>query len=378
MRIVVNAMHLSDRRTGLGVFSASLLDELSKIDVENEYLVLYGSAMVSSLKGIRDLTPEQIQFAGAFSSFSRHLRTLRHRWFPPRFLVQHVRPDIYHEMNYVPVLKGDRTITTIYDMSFRICPERLPKKRVIWLEMNARRMKAVDHVLTISRSASSDIQDLLGVPEDRITIAYPGVNPIFRSAEHSRNRPIIINGISLQKPFVLYVGTIEPRKNIDLLIRAFRLVRQELSGELTLVLAGGKGWLYRSLFSLTEQLELANSVKWMGYVRDEDLPTLYQSASVFCYPSHYEGFGMPVVEAMACGCPVVTSNRPSLREIVGDAAITVDPSDVEELAHALCRVLSDSEIGLKLRFQGLQQASRFTWSSTAEQVLCMYRKVHVS
>ena len=175
--------------------------------------------------------------------------------------------------------------------------------------------------------------------------------------------------------FVLHLGTLEPRKNLARLVEAFARARQQLPecDDLKLVLAGGKGWDYDDIFATVERLGLQEHVLFPGYVADADLPWFYRAATVFAYPSLLEGFGLPVLEAMACGTPVITSAVSSLPEVAGDAALLVDPMSVDALADALVRVLSDAALAGKMRRKGLLQAGRFSWQRTAAETVAVYR-----
>jgi glycosyltransferase involved in cell wall biosynthesis len=209
----------------------------------------------------------------------------------------------------------------------------------------------------------------LGLPAEKVTVAYPGISAAFRPLPQAEVEAFRARR-GLPERFILYLGTLEPRKNLSTLIRAFGQVSRG-QHDLALVLAGAKGWLYADLFKLTQDLGLADRVMFPGFVPAEELPLWYNSATVFAYPSSYEGFGLPVIEALACGRPVVTSDVSSLPEAGGSAAILVSPESPEALAGALERALG---WGPAERAQGPAQAASFTWAATAAQTVRAYRR----
>ena len=228
-----------------------------------------------------------------------------------------------------------------------------------------------------------------GVDLARVTVVYPGVGPRFRPLAPEQTEPVR-RKLALPEQFILFVSTLEPRKNVARLIEAFARLGAEGFGlgpgesghvpsatsqapELQLVLAGRRGWLYDDIFATIARLNLGDRVRVLDFVDDNDLPALYNLACVFAYPSIYEGFGLPVLEALACGTPVVTADNSSLPEVVGDAAVLVDADDVASIASGLTRAMADEPLRARLRADGPQRAQRFSWAQAAKQVLDCYR-----
>jgi glycosyltransferase involved in cell wall biosynthesis len=262
-------------------------------------------------------------------------------------------------------------VTTIHDLSFMRLPHLFRPSNRLYLTLLTRlSAHRAQRLIAVSQHTASEAVDLLGISRGRIDVVYHGVDPQFRplpteEVEAFRER----RGIS--ERFVLFVGTLEPRKNLEHLVAAFSRIND---GKTQLVLVGGKGWLYDDLYRQIEALNLGAAVRFPGYVRSKELPLWYNAATAFAYPSLYEGFGMPVTEAQACGTPVLTSNVSSLPEAAGEAALLVDPHSVEDIAAGLNSILSDLALQKDLRERGLAHAERFKWSQTAWETIQVYRR----
>lgn len=286
------------------------------------------------------------------------------------------RLDVVHSMlNVIPLAAPTRHVVTVHDLSFMRTPGAHPTHRRWYLSaatwLSARRARAV---LADSHATKNDVVELLGMNPDRVHVVYPGTEAAFHprpkdavQAFRRRNR--------LERPIVLFVGTLEPRKNVDILVRAFGAVAQDgFRGDL--VLAGGSGWATGAIDAALAESPVASRIHRIGYVKQEDLPYWYCAADLVVYPSSYEGFGIPVLEAMASGTPVITSNRSSLPEVAGHAALTVDPRDIQQLAAAMTAVLASPERRIQMSERGLVQARKFDWTEAAEQCLSLYRHAH--
>ena len=310
------------------------------------------------------------------------VRVLWEQLFQPVALWR-ARPDLLHSLAFVsPVVAPCPSIVTVYDLSFKLAPDKFlqrPAQRLYLSAFAAHSCRRARRVIAISESTKEDVIRFWGIDRDRVDVAYPGLHPAFRplprpEVESFRARR------SLPDRFILYLGTLEPRKNLTTLIRAFSNLQSRsaslrgLSSQISnlhLVLAGAKGWLYHDLFALVQELNLTGKVFFPGFVPADELVLWYNAAAVFAYPSSYEGFGIPVAEALACGRPVVTSNVSSLPEAGGDAAIFAPPSDVDALRDALARALALDPEALA---RGPAHAARFTWAATAAQTAASYRR----
>lgn len=279
--------------------------------------------------------------------------------------------DLLHALAFVAPLAARLPVAvTVYDLSFVRYPEAFRAPNRMYLRLFTRlTCRRAAGILTISQAAREDLVRLWGLPPERIEVAYPGVDPRFR--------PLPAEAVvafrarhGLPDRFILYVGTLEPRKNLEVLLEAVA----RLSPPVPLILIGGRGWKPAFLSRLRE-LEREGRARWVGFVPDAELPLWYNAAALFAYPSRYEGFGMPPLEAMACGTPVIAARASSLPEVVGEAGWLVDPGDVEGWVEGLRALLRDEGLREALRARGLARARRFTWEATAEATARLYNKI---
>jgi glycosyltransferase involved in cell wall biosynthesis len=286
--------------------------------------------------------------------------------------------DLFHATDHLlPRLSRICSVLTVHDVTPRLFPATHSRwNRWFFDLMMPRFLKATSAIIADSESTRRDVERLYNVSRDKSQVIYPGVHERFQPAS-SPSIAAVRGKYCLPERFILYVGTLEPRKNLSSLLDAFAMLQKRQSARrVKLVLAGKKGWLYASLFQRLQTLGLADDVLFTGFVDDDDIPGLYSAADLFVYPSLYEGFGLPVLEAMACGTAVVCSNTSSLPEVAGDAAVLVSPQDTTALAREMDNLLEDRKIRLDLIDKGFRQAQRFTWHETARQTLAVYRRVH--
>jgi len=286
--------------------------------------------------------------------------------------------DVVHDpIGVMPFLfgaGGARTVVTIHDVFAWSCPGTSTLlDTLIYRHWLPRLLPRVDAVITDSEASKADIVRFLGVSPAGICVIYPGVSQALRAGPKSA-AGTVGSKYGLPECYILFVGSVEKRKNLRGLLRAYALLRQR--GEQSpLVVVGARRWKYSQILKTLKELDLGKDVIFTGYVPDADLPAVYSGADLFVFPSFYEGFGLPPLEAMACGTPVVCSNAASLPEVVGDAAVMVDPYDVEGLAEAMRRVLACAGLRAELRAKGLERARQFTWERAARETIDVYRKV---
>lgn len=283
------------------------------------------------------------------------------------------RVDLSVFFNFIvpPNIRG-RVITTVHDLTYLRYPETMKKSNYKHLTRGMDySVKRSDKIVTDSLFIKQEIQTYLGVPEDKISVVYCAPSLASGSADYGE----VCKKFGIQGEYILFVGTIEPRKNVGRLLRAFDLLKGEHKLPHQLVLAGGKGWQDEQIFQTLQNTRFADDIVRTGYVSAEEKNTLYQNASAFVFPSVYEGFGIPPLEAMTWGCPVVCANAASLPEVVGDAAELVDPMDESSIAKGILRVLTDHAYAQQLIEKGRVQAKKFSWDRSAEQLFAVCKEV---
>ncbi len=282
------------------------------------------------------------------------------------------RAELLHATAFVaPIVRPCPTVVTIYDLSFALFPQYFRGFNQTYLRAGTRfSARHARRVLVISEQTKRDVQRLYHVPLDRIDVAYPGVDLCPAAAEQVARFKRQKN---LPEKFVLFLGTLEPRKNLTMLVESFAEFARE-QPEALLVLAGGMGWLVDDVFAAIEQSGVKDRIMCPGYVAAEEKALWYSAATVFVYPSIYEGFGLPPLEAMACGTPVIASNAASLPEVVDGAGILIGPNDARSWSEALRRTWHDAAYRAELAEQGLRQAQKFTWLAAARQIAQSYRR----
>jgi glycosyltransferase involved in cell wall biosynthesis len=310
----------------------------------------------------------------------RYLNVLWYRWqvpFPPTFFSGPA--DIYHSPNFVlpPLGKKVRKVVTIHDLAFLEHPEyAIPSLATYLRKVVPEAVNAADIVATISHEVSRTLIEHFQTPREKLVVIPPGVGKSFQRITD----PIILDAtrhkFALKNPLVLAVGTLEPRKNHLGLIKAFYQAQKKKNGPAMLAIAGGKGWLYEETMRVVDELKLHKKVRFLGRVSDLELITLYSMADLFAFPSFFEGFGIPPLEAMACGTPVITSNLSSLPEFASDAALLVNPHNIDGIAQAITRLLEDKQLYRELQEKGYQRAREYTWEKAAQKMLHVYQQLY--
>ncbi len=284
--------------------------------------------------------------------------------------------DVLHSPDFIPPFhRNYKSIITIHDLAFLLYPHFLTKESARYYGQIDQAVKQTDHIIAVSESTKQDTIGLLGAPEHKITVIYESANPIYRPVNDREILEQAKEKYHITSDFILFVSTIEPRKNLPTLLRAYRQLLDSYKADVKLAVVGRRGWLSEEVFTLVDDLKLSNHILFLGRVPVEDLLHLYNAAQLLVQPSLYEGFGLAPLEAMACGTPVVVSNVSSLPEVVGDAGLLVDPEDVSELTVAIWRILTDEALRADLIAKGFKRAQCFSWEKTALQTLELYLRV---
>ncbi|NJP07320.1 MAG: glycosyltransferase family 4 protein [Chloroflexaceae bacterium] len=375
MHIAINAHLLahtrSFRRAGVSHYIEQLLGHLALIDQANQY----------SIFTTRGLDRDELGLPDRFRVYASMLPTINPRVRIPweqllaPVLLRRMQADIFHgTLNVVPLACPIPSVVTIHDLAFIRFPQTFRSYNRTYLDFATRlSVRRAGCICAVSEHTKREVVGLLGVPPEQVMVTYDAPREHFRPPEPAEVQAFRMRE-GLPEQFVFYVGTLEPRKNLTTLLDAYSQVARQHTAPL--IIGGGKGWLYQPVFARLERLGLRDRVHFVGYIDEPDLPLWYAAASVFVFPSLYEGFGMPPLEAMACGTPVVTSNASSLPEVVGDAGLMVAPTDTDALAAAIVQLLHDQDLRADLRQRGVQQAARFSWRTTAEQTLLAYEQAY--
>jgi len=284
--------------------------------------------------------------------------------------------DLVHSTDFIPPLYSPiPAVVTVHDLAFFHWPNFLTKDSAAYYGQIDRAVRHARHIIVPSENTKQDLIGILGTPDKKITVIYEAANPSFSPLPIAPARAAMVAKFKIPPQYILFVSTIEPRKNVNGLLHAYRYLRDKYNiGDVGLVLAGGPGWLYEETMELVKKLKLEKDTFFLGRVHDEDLQQLYVGARCHVHPAHYEGFGLPPLEAMACGTPTIVSNISSLPEVVGDAALLVNPADNEEIAVAMHRLVTDDLLHAELREKGLLRAQCFSWEATAQSTLEVYSK----
>jgi glycosyltransferase involved in cell wall biosynthesis len=358
------------RGAGINRYICGLLTNLPVVDAENHYTAYLGDARM------RRVAPPALSLRVSRLPTARPaVRIAWEQTAQPLALVRD-RIDLVHGLAYaLPLVCPTRSVVTIHDLSFMLFPAAFNTINRLYLTAATRHaVRRADAVVTVSEHTRQDVIRLLNARPGRVFAVPNGVDSDFRPIADAERVARFRRDQGLPERFVLFVGTIEPRKNLIRLVEAFHRGKIGSTG-VKLVLGGGVGWRYSGLLRRVEELGLGDEVLLPGFISRDQLPWWYNAAEVFVFPSRYEGFGLPPLEAMACGTPVIASTASSLPEVVGDAGLLVGPDDVEGLAEAMLRMLSNDDLRADFRRRSLARAATFSWRRTAAETARVYRAV---
>jgi glycosyltransferase involved in cell wall biosynthesis len=361
------------QQAGVGRFVRGLVGALIELDQANNYSLLYTAPDRGQPK---PALPRAANVASRpFVISERWLNLLWYRLgIPLPIELVGGSADLFYFPDFaLPPVRRGRTVITIHDLSFLLVPDcaedglRAHLERVVPASV-----RGADYITADSENTRNELTTLLDAAPGRVKVVYGGVDARFRPVEDRGALERVRRKYGLHFPFVLYVGTIEPRKNLGRLLRAFTVLRSRKGIAHRLVVAGGLGWLYQGVLRELDELAAEHEVVFLGRIIDEDLPALYSLSDVFVFPSLYEGFGLPPLEAMACGRPVICSNTSSLPEVVGDAGVLVSPFDVDGLADAIGELIADPDRREHLGQLGQARSREFSWNASARRLLDVF------
>lgn len=358
MRIGIDGLPLTEELTGIGYYTLELARHLAQ--QADEIQAISPRAYLRSLSHMERSANLRL-VRSRVSPITRH-------WFfigLPRYLRRHGL-DVYHGTNFeVPLRRVCPSVVTIHDLSMLLHPHTQERKLALRAQKRLPLMaSAATMIVTPTESVRDEVHQHLGISLDRIAAVPEAARPGFQRTDFEKSKAIR-RRLGVEQDFLLFVGTVEPRKNLSTLLRAFEAVLRTRTKPLQLVIAGRKGWLVDDLFTAHKRSAAAERIVFTGYLSDEELCALYSSCSVFVYPSIYEGFGLPPLEAMACGAPVIASDISSIKEVVGKAARLVSPNSKDDLARALNELLDSEPVRKDLSTRGMKRTAEFSWSRTA-------------
>lgn len=354
MRIAIDTQTTLGQKTGFGFYVKNLVDALEKVDPKDKYVKI-------SPQTEKDFSTPQRLFWDQIT-------------FPGK--AKKAKVELLHQPCFsAPLFYKGKIVVTCHDLISIFFPENLPlASRLFYSKWMPFSYKRADMIIAISEHTKRDIIALLKIPEEKIRVIHSAASKDFKLVKSKSKLNQVQKKYKTGNKYFLDVGTIEPRKNLPFLVRAYALAVREGVQE-NLIITGKKGWYYESLFKLVDELELNNKVIFTGYVEESDLPALYSGATAFVFPSIYEGFGLPPLEAMACGVPVISSNTSSLPEVVNKAGILLPPKDERLWAKNMVKISKDKKLAVTLSKLGILQAKKFSWENTAEKTIQVYKEV---
>jgi glycosyltransferase involved in cell wall biosynthesis len=387
MKIGIDVRCLAEgRRTGVEEYTLNLLENIFMLNTRDEFILFFNSFRSSEIDfSWLEKYPNVRLRKFNFPNKILNLLFWYLNWPKIDKLIGGV--DVFFMPNIIfgGVSKNVKLVSTIHDLSFERYPETFSWQRRLWHTfINPRKIcQHSDRIIAVSQSTKSDIVNLYKINPDKITVSYNGLAEKFHIVDRNDANLIRVKEkYNLPYKFILYLGTIEPRKNISAVTQAYAQLQKKASSsdqteiaKYKLVIAGADGWLSEKIFAEIAASNYKDDIMVIKFVSEEDKEFVLNLASLFVYPSRFEGFGLPPLEAMACGVPVITSNNSSLPEVVGDAAIMIDPDKPTEIAQAMQEILTNSELREKLMARGLVQSKKFTWIKPAEDFLKIINKL---
>lgn len=379
MKIAFDAQPLlGGAKSGVGFCEDGLVNSLLEQYPEHEYMLEYFSIRNHGTKEalLKKYTDKKAVLSPC-KWFPGSLYRMASAYLPvPYCMMFPKKKQLTHFFNYyVPPFVRGKKVVTVHDMVIRACPETVRKKTLWFLRRTLKKsIRRADCIITDSEFSKKEILKYYNVPMEKISVVYCGVDTKrFKPLENKETLEQVKEKYGIRGDYFLYLGTLEPRKNLVRLVQAYAKAKQGREDFPYLVLAGGKGWMYEEIFQTVKTLGLDKEIIFTGYVEDGEVPVLMGGAFAFCFPSMYEGFGMPVLEAMACGTPVLTSKDSSMEEIAGRAAVLVDALSTDSIAESLGMLYEKEELRKELTRKGMLNIKGYTWETAGEQLMQVYQ-----
>jgi glycosyltransferase involved in cell wall biosynthesis len=368
LNIGINARFIQTKISGIGKYVLQLMRHIPTFGNNHYYFYEYGHVPIE-----RPIKGDNIHYV--IPKVYTKNRTLRIFWEQMLFSRQ-VKKDkikIFHGPSFMlPVFKPCKSVITVHDLTFVHYPQGFNFSTRLYYKLFFRRsLENADMIIADSEATKKDLMQIYNIPVNKIQTIYLGVDEIFKNVTDKKKIKEVKRKYSLPEKYFLFVGLLSPRKNVRRALKAFA----QLHTEHKFVIVGNKGWLYEPIFKLIEDLNLKERVIFTKYADSEDLPAIYSCAEALIFPSLYEGFGLPIVEAMACGCPVITSNISSMPEVAGDAAILINPYNVEEIKNAMNTIMINKKVRMDLIKKGYENIKRFSWQKMAEKTVKVYERL---
>ncbi len=368
MKIGIFAERIGTDAGGMETYESGVIKGIASLNSINQYTI-YGSAPKEQLQKLTNNSHFDFKPICVNSTWARYIYGL-----PFSLLKNPV--DLLHVCMFPPLFSPVPYIYTVHDLAHITHPEFFPDGHVNRIKyLLEKGVQKSTHIISISEFTKQDILANFDIPAEKITVIYNGLDTQYKQIKDKLSVQQFLGKYEINSPYILYTGRIQARKNIVRLLQAFNLIKKKNKIPHKLVIVGKPDWEYREFEDELKKIDMGDDIIQLGHVESEALPYLYNGADVFVFPSFYEGFGFPPIEAMACGTPVVCSNATSLSEVVSDAALTVSPYDVEGFAKSIINILDDDKLRQSLIEKGLNRAKNFSWEKTAEQTLNVYTKV---
>lgn len=371
MNVLIDYSQIPIQKVGVGVYAYNLIKQVSVLDNTNKYFVL----IQDDDDTLELFSNEFIHLIKVNHKIFRHffLRFLLEQLYIP-YLVIRKKISKVHSLHYsFPLLRFNaKRVVTIHDLTFFLMPEVHLRFKRLYFRTFIKLARFLDcEIICVSHSTKRDLIKITKVSSERCTIIPLGKSDIFHNRYSINEIRITKKKYKIEENYFLFIGTIEPRKNIITLIKAFYEFNK-LFTNYSLVIVGKKGWYYEEIFKLIDQLCIREKIIFTGFVFEEEKPLLLNGSQAFIYPSLYEGFGIPILEAMACGTPVITANLSSMPEVAGDAGILINPENSNELFKAMVQVIGNPSVAENMKNAGLIQSDKFSWEKTAKQTITLY------